>query len=169
MKLLAEKAITSSDYKIYILLLDMSTAFDTVNRYQLFETLEEILLPDESHLLHILTNDVKLKVRVGADYGPEFTTSVGIMQGDCLSAVLFILYLAKALSSRPPLETEHCYSRPPQLARDAPTQLLDHTYADNPDVAPLQPFNTRHSFTVRAKHADDITYASTSKDEINLP
>ena len=90
------------------------------------------------------------------------------MQGDCLSTVLFILYLAKALSSRPPLETEHCYSRPPQLARDAPTQLLDHTYAENPDVAPLQPFNMRHSFTVGAKYADDITYASTSKDEINL-
>ena len=35
MKLLAEKAITSSDYKIYILLLDMSKAFDTVNRNQL--------------------------------------------------------------------------------------------------------------------------------------
>ena len=52
MKLLAEKAITSSDYKIYILLLDMSKAFDTVNRNQLFETLEEILLPDELHLLH---------------------------------------------------------------------------------------------------------------------
>ena len=138
------------DYIIYILLLDMSKAFDTVNRNQLFETLEEILLPDEIHLLHI-TNDVKLKVRVGADYEPEFTTSVGIMQGDCLSAVLFILYLAKALSSRPPLETEHCYSRPPQLARDAPTQLLDHTYAENPNVAPLQPFDMRHSFTVRAK------------------
>ena len=78
----------------------------TLLRY-CFETLEEILLPDEIHLLHIL-NDVKLKVRVGADYGPEFTTSFGIMQGDCLSAVLFILYLAKALSSRPPLETELC-------------------------------------------------------------
>ena len=35
-------------------------------------------------------------------------------------------------------------------------QLLDHTYADNPDVAPLQPFNMRHSFNVRAKYADDI-------------
>ena len=53
-KLLAEKAITSSDYKIYILLLDMSKAFDTVNRNQLFETVEEILLPDELHLLHYI-------------------------------------------------------------------------------------------------------------------
>ena len=69
-------------------------------RFQFFQRyFKEILLPDEIHLLHILTNDVKLKVRVGADYGPEFTTSVGIMQGDCLSPVLFILYLAKALAS----------------------------------------------------------------------
>ena len=52
MKLVAEKAITSSDYKMYILLLDMSKAFDIVNRNQLFETLEEILLPDELHHLH---------------------------------------------------------------------------------------------------------------------
>ena len=170
MKVLAEKAITSSDYNIYILLLDMSKAFDTVNRNQLFETLEEIRLPDEIHLLHILTNEVKPKVRVGADYGPEFTTSVGIIHGDCINAVLFILCLAKAPSSRPPIETEHCYSRPPKHARDAPTQLLDHTYiyAEHPDIAPLQPFNMRHSFTVRAKYADDITYASTSKDGNNL-
>ena len=81
----------------------MSKTVDTtVNRNQLFETLEETILPDEIHLLHILTNDVKLKVRVGAEYGPEFTTSVWIIQGD----YLFIFYLAKALSSRPPLETE---------------------------------------------------------------
>ena len=129
----------------------MSKAFDTVNRNPLFETLDEILLPDEIHLLHILTNDVKLKVPVGADYGPEFKTSVGIMQGDCLSAVLFIFYLAKSLSSRPPLETEHCYSRPHELAREAPTQLLDHTYAKHPGKDPLSQCVMGHSFTVTTK------------------
>ena len=49
----------SSDYKIYIILLNMLKAFDTVNRNKVFETLEEILLPDEIHLLHTLSNDVK--------------------------------------------------------------------------------------------------------------
>ena len=73
-KLLAEKAITSSDYKVHILLLDPSEAHDTVNRNQLFETLEGILLPGEIQLLHILTNDVYLKGRVGAVYGQEFST-----------------------------------------------------------------------------------------------
>ncbi len=41
MKILAEKAITSSNYKIYILLLDMSKAFDTVRRNDIFDILRE--------------------------------------------------------------------------------------------------------------------------------
>ena len=36
-------------------------------------------------------------------------------------------YLARALSTRPPMETEHCYSHPPQLARETPTNLLNYT------------------------------------------
>ena len=32
LKILIDKAITSTDYSLYILLLDMSKAFDTVNR-----------------------------------------------------------------------------------------------------------------------------------------
>ena len=43
-KVLIEKAITSSDYK-----LDMSKAFDTVDRKTLFENLEKILLREELH------------------------------------------------------------------------------------------------------------------------
>ena len=46
------------------LLLDMSKAFDTVNRNILFKALEIILLPEELNLLSILTNNPKLKVRV---------------------------------------------------------------------------------------------------------
>ena len=65
-KILAEKAITSSNYKIYILLFDMSKNFDTVNRNKLFEGLEELMLPEELHILHILTNDAKTIVRVGS-------------------------------------------------------------------------------------------------------
>ena len=50
----------------------MSKAFDTVNRNRLFEGLEEIMLPEELHIKHILINDVKIKVRVGSEYGLEF-------------------------------------------------------------------------------------------------
>ena len=100
-KMLTEKAIISSNYTIHLLLLDMSKAFDTVNRAKLFNCLEKILLPEELHLFEVLTKNVKLKVRVGEEESKEFKTLIGIMQGDCLSAILFILYLAHALSHRP--------------------------------------------------------------------
>ena len=53
------------------------------------------------------------------------------------------------------------------LARETQTQLLDHTYAEHPGVAPLPQCDMGHSFTVMAKYADDITYASTSRGEID--
>ena len=40
----------------------------------------------------------KLKVRVDETYGETFLTTLGIMQGDCLSAILFIFYLGCCLA-----------------------------------------------------------------------
>ena len=62
LKLLIDKAITSNNYNIYILLLDMSKAFDTVNRKTLLQQLEKVLQPDELHLLSILPNRLHLTV-----------------------------------------------------------------------------------------------------------
>ena len=96
-KILAEKAIISQDYNIYLLLLDMSKAFDTVNRKILFEELQEILDEDEMYLISVLNNRPKIQVKIGNKIGDAFETLVGIMQGDVLSAILFILYLSKCL------------------------------------------------------------------------
>ena len=95
-KVLAEKAITSSTYNIYLLLLDMSKAFDTVCRSKLLTDLQEILEPDEMHMMAVLISDVVLTVKLGKELGEQIKTEVGIAQGDCLSAVLFIFYLAKS-------------------------------------------------------------------------
>ena len=129
-KLLAEKAIVSEDYHIHLLLLDMSKAFDihlllldmakafdihlllldmakafaTVNRKILFEELENVLEDDELHLISVITSRPQFKVKVGNTEGEEFETFVGIMQGDILSAMLFIFYLAKSL--RKPIKTK---------------------------------------------------------------
>ena len=103
-KLLAEKAIISNDFNIYLLLLDMSKAFDTVNRTLLFEHLEEILHADELYILHRLTNNPEISVKIGNTIGENFKTTIGIIQGDCLSAILFIYYLAMCL--RLPLKTK---------------------------------------------------------------
>lgn len=56
----------------------------------------KILLPKELHLLHLLNNNVIFKVRVGSSNSEEIAAIIGIIEGDCLSAVLFSVYLAKA-------------------------------------------------------------------------
>ena len=94
-KLLTEKAIISEYYSIHLLLLDMSKAIDTINRRTLFEELEYVLEEDEMHLISILTNRPQIKVKIGNTTGEIFETLIGIMQGDVLSAIMFIFYLAK--------------------------------------------------------------------------
>ena len=103
-KLLTEKAIISEDYSIHLLLLDMSKAFDTINRRTLFEELEYVLEEDEMHLISILTNRPQINVKIGNSTGEIFETLIGIMQGDVLSAITFIFYLAKCL--RRPIKTK---------------------------------------------------------------
>ena len=62
-KILIEKAICSENYPIYLLMLDMSRAFDTIDRGLLIQDLSKILEADELHLISLLLTDVKLQVK----------------------------------------------------------------------------------------------------------
>ena len=63
-KILAEKAITALDYEINVLLLDMSKAFDTIQRETLLDDLKLVLDADEMHMFYILLKDVEIQIRV---------------------------------------------------------------------------------------------------------
>ena len=73
----AENAITSSDYSIYILMVDMSKAFDIVYHSSLIKDLKVLLEPDELHMISILIKDVGLRVQLGKE-GDNIKTNVGI-------------------------------------------------------------------------------------------
>ena len=60
-KVSVEKAVASANYPIYLLILDMSKAFDTVNRSTLMQELAKVLDPDELHIINVLTN-TQLKI-----------------------------------------------------------------------------------------------------------
>ena len=61
------------------------------------DILKTILTPSELHIMHLLINDVIFNVKIGETIGENILTAAGICQGDCLSALLFILYLGHAI------------------------------------------------------------------------
>ena len=79
--------------------------------------LENILQKDELHIIKILIEDVNLIVRCGNTYGKAFTTNTGVPQGDCLSPIFFILYLAKAINE------EELYKQPLPTPQKGKTQI----------------------------------------------
>ena len=64
-KLLTEKAMASKDFQIVLLLLDMSKAFNTAKRIDLFEILKEALDKDELDITKLLVGGITLQVKVG--------------------------------------------------------------------------------------------------------
>jgi|GEM_PF-4699558 len=161
MKNLAEKAITSTEYKINFLMLDMSKAFDSVNRNTLLQDLKNYIQPDELHIISILLHDVDLTVRCGKTKGEKFSTNKGIPQGDSLSPVLFTLYLSRALAiEQDERQTyEHSYAKAYcQNLQNIPIELEGHEYSKN----------KRDNFSIDQQFADDIGWASTSNDDIDF-
>jgi exonuclease III len=151
LKLMVEKAMTSSDFEVQILMMDMSRAFDTVDRAILMEDLRSILEPGELHIIKVMINEVRLIVEVAGRKGEAFTTNVGTPQGDCLSPTLFTLYLAKALSTmHSSALKDHNYQRveDPVTKPGLPTELMDHGYAQYFDSGVV----------INLQYADDITW-----------
>ena len=101
-KTLTEKAITSENYDIFVLLLDMSKAFDTGDWKKLMNILGSILTKCELYMMHVLINDVILNLKTGNRTGPDNHANIETCQGDCLAALLFILSLAFAVKPLPP-------------------------------------------------------------------
>ena len=86
----------STNNKITIQGIDLSSAFDSGNRVKMMEILNTICSEEDMKLIHFLLNDTSLRVRT-KEIGPTFDTNIGIPQGDGLSPVLFTTYLEAAL------------------------------------------------------------------------
>ena len=92
-------------------MLDVSKAFDSINRNQLIEDLRNTIETDELHIISTLLN-VSLSVRCENTLSEVFETDTCAPQGDCPSALQLTYYLAKMLEPA------------------TSNQLADHPYAE---------------------------------------
>ena len=94
---LAAKTV-AENINIKITGIDMSAAFDTIDRDILLQILKNIVEEDELRLIQFLLSNTHINTRINnADINAPFTNNVGTPQGDGLSPVLFTIYLEHAL------------------------------------------------------------------------
>ena len=113
------------------------------------EILKNILTPSELYMMFLLVNDVILNVKLGSNTGADIGTAIGICQGDYLSALLFILYLAYAIKPIPDERLPEDYRKPLWSALD---------WIVNRDKANIE---------IDPKYADDITFIRSEEVKIN--
>ena len=79
--------------------IDMSSAFDTINRQTILNLLKDAgCTEDGIRLSRVLLSNTKLKVRVNSSLFLEFESTRGSFQGDCASGCFFTLTLAGSLN-----------------------------------------------------------------------
>ena len=159
--MLCEKAKTSRDYSTHILLLDMTKTFDTIYGEDLHRLSSYILDPDELSIMNILLKDVTLQVKNNKTKGQTFTTTFVIPQGDCLSAILFILCLSNTLSAKMPThQYDHNYNSAHNVFLTHIEHLDDRNYCIKQDK------NTITNYIIDQQYADDIGFISNNKNII---
>ena len=97
-KLVVERTISSTNETVYLLLLDIIKAFDSIQRNTLIEDLKNVLNQGELYLIRFLL-DIKIATQCGNYKSRFFSTDTGAPQGDCASASEFTFYLAKSLEA----------------------------------------------------------------------
>ncbi len=101
----------------------MSKAFDTISCKITTRRSKRYTKPRQTpHDVHP-HKGYKTKGQSWQNIGEEIKTEIGITQGDCHSAELFIYFLAKSINPTPP-DTDHSYActRQPIL----PVEHFDH-------------------------------------------
>ena len=80
---------------LFMAFVDLSKAFDTVNRELMWQVLEKFGVPPKFlEILRQLHDGMQARVRVGSVLSEPFPVAVGVKQGCVLAPVLFNLFLA---------------------------------------------------------------------------
>ena len=113
--------------------IDMTAAFDTINRVTILNLLREAgCSVDDTRLVRFLLANTKLKVKINNHVSAEFVSTQGSFQGDSLSGTLFTLTLAGALYEIR-VKANVTISRPLLPIHPNTLMPLESEYADDVD------------------------------------
>ena len=150
-RFLIAKVMLYQKQKIYITGLDMSSAFDTIDREELMTVLEGVIDEDELRMCRLLLSDTKLKLRF-ADHTEEvFESNKGSPQGDAISGIFFNIAFENALRdlratiNNQNIHIEHSYTQ----KNNIPEELI---YADDSNF----PAEDKHINNVIQRIANEI-------------
>ena len=100
--------VKETEWSFHKMGLDMSSAFDTINRQTVLNLLDDAGCErDEIRLVRFLLSNTKIKVKVNDSISAEFISTIGGPQGDSVSGLCFTQTLAgacyhlRAVTSRP--------------------------------------------------------------------
>ena len=157
------------DVEIKITGIDMSSAFDTIDRQTLLDILREIVEEDELRIIRFLLSDTIINTRInGSTKEKPFESNIGSPQGDSLSPVLFSIYLENALK-----EVRTILPRPTSdFEKNLPTEIV---YADDvdfigsefADIAEVQKTLKKYNLLVNADKTEQTTLSRSSKEYKN--
>lgn len=93
LKTLIDKAFKSKQY-LFSCFVDLSKAFDTVNRSALFHKLKQYNVTGPFlNIIKDMYNSLLCSVKIGNNLSESFSTKTGVKQGCILSPTLFSLYI----------------------------------------------------------------------------
>ena len=96
-RFIAAKAQLYKDLQVNIIGIDMSSAFDTIQRKPLMNVLETILNEDEQRMSRILLSKTSISIKFGKHRRENVKTNIGSPQGDGISGIFFNIALENAL------------------------------------------------------------------------
>ena len=97
---LIKAAAETYEIELDIAGVDMSKAFDTVDRIKLLTILREIGTPEsEINIIAVLLSNTTFHIKMCKKFGEKFVVNIGVPQGDSLSPKLFTSYLNHALET----------------------------------------------------------------------
>ena len=128
--------VTECNMKIFSTGIDMTAAFDTIDRETLIQIIEEIADSDTARMVRALLSDTVLEVRMlGTDSDPfKFDSNIGSPQGDSLSGPLFIIYFEYAMRkvrdqlNATPAAPDHQYISSQVVSEVRIETAIDHEY-----------------------------------------